>query len=198
MLNASPPCGKGFSEPGPNCTGAWKLHRSEQFDDVGVHGILTPEGEDAGELRPGTLHRHLPRFGLRVAGMEQPRSVAIEDESTSSSTSLIICSRTFVPWIARLILSCFRRPQMGVAFLLGPLRSVMSTMTRQPVARSPCTTTSPVSHQTTRPSAAIIDIRSRVALVADRLFAEPHRPLAVIRVKVIRPECRFGQPALHR
>jgi hypothetical protein len=36
-----------------------------------------------------------------------------------------------------------------------------------------------------------------VALLAGRRFAEGH-PLAIFRVKMILPECRLGQPALHR
>src|SRR5258708_32487954 len=51
----------------------------EQLGDVRIHGHVAPQREDAGELRPGMLHRHSPRWSFWIAGIDQPRSVAIED-----------------------------------------------------------------------------------------------------------------------
>ena len=44
-----------------------------------VDGQIGPEREGAGELRPGTLHRHAPRRRFRIARIDQPRPIAIED-----------------------------------------------------------------------------------------------------------------------
>ena len=37
-----------------------------------------------------------------------------------------------------------------------------------------------------------------VAFLADGCFAEPHRPVPVVRVEMVGPERGLGQPAVHR
>ena len=99
MLNRSASsAGTGCSDPGPNRTGPLEARTVRNtFDDLRVRGHIEPQGEEAGEVRPRMLHRHSPRRSLRVTGIDEPRTVAVEDRKHLSSTSLIICSRSFVP-----------------------------------------------------------------------------------------------------
>src|SRR5207245_9284130 len=56
-----------------------RSHDLEDVRDFRIDGEVASQGEGTRELGPSMLHRHFPRRGVRITGMDQPRSIAIED-----------------------------------------------------------------------------------------------------------------------
>src|SRR4029434_2930904 len=94
----------------------------EHFLDFRVDGQVKSESEDAGEFRPGMLHRHFPRCCLWITGINQPRSVTIKNRKH--------CVEHVAHYLFEVIgslhgpvdlIHAFQEPEMSLALLLGAL-----------------------------------------------------------------------------
>src|SRR5262245_20390641 len=106
-----------------------ELHRTagrpdglEYSRDVWVHGQIEPHGEGAREFRPSMFHRHFPRQSLWITGVDQPRSIAIEDRKQCVehiAHHLLEVVRALDRSVN--LIHALQEPEMGLAFFLGLL-----------------------------------------------------------------------------
>ena len=173
----------------------------KHLGDARVHGLV-PEREGTWVLRPGVLHGHAPRPGLRIARIDQPRPIAIEDR------------KHFVEDVAHHLLEvvraldrpvdpiqAFEEPEMGAAFLF---RALALGDVDHDAAQAACAAfLQHDGHQVSHPddvsvcrNHAVLEVM--VAFVGDGCFPEPDRRFPIVWMEMVGPERRFGKPALHR
>ena len=154
------PAGSGWSEPGPNPTGPLDAltirHTSAASGSMGTSSPTRKRPGNSGRVR--CIFTPCERASGSQGYTSHARSQSKID-SAASRTSLIICSRSFVPWIARLTRSMPSTDQRRAwRSCSARFRSVMSTSTpwsRAGRLSSSITVIWSRSH-TTRPSAAIM------------------------------------------
>ncbi len=142
------------------------------------------------------LHRHAPRWSLWIAGIDQPSSVAIEDRKhlvEHVAHHLLEVIRALNRPVDSI--HAFEEPKMGVAFLLSPL--ALGDVDHHPAQPRCAISLHHHGYEITHPYDASVGsddpiFKVAVTFVGDGLFAKSYRPLAVVGVKVIRPECRLG------
>src|SRR5712692_964532 len=101
---------------------ARRPHGSEQVGGLRVHRHVGADGEEAGKFRASTLHPHPVRDGLRIAGIGQPRSIALEDRQHGVehiAHHLLEVVRSLDGAVHPI--HALKEPEMGLVLLLCPL-----------------------------------------------------------------------------
>ena len=138
----------------------------EHFRDFRVHGQIKPQGEEAGKFRPSMLHHHSPRASLRITGIDQPRSVAVEDRKHCIKHIAHHLLEVVRPLDGSVnLIHALQEPEMTLALLFCPLA----------FNRDSCK----VASSSSMSSSSLRRRTSRFAIVHRRRFPGPFLPKRV-------------------
>ena len=111
------------------CRCRTKSHRAagrsdglEHLRDVRIHGQIKSQGEGTGKFGSNMFHRHFPRQSLRITGIDQPGSIAIEDREHGIkhiAHHLLEVVRSLDRSVN--LIHALQEPEMSLVLLLGLL-----------------------------------------------------------------------------